>query len=198
MANGVQFSQKWDAVRKRIKKIPRFAHGVADTIRKGDANKLVAYWRAGIMGNTLGLFALKPETVARKMAKGYTNPYSPLYGLGFEGAKTYIKGMRVFKTSTGYRVQMINGKHHESELSLRSLFIVHEYGTTIRRGDRIIRIPARPAMTKSYEKLMLELRRKDPSKEFKKACNEFLNTGRSSTAQAIESRSRAMEAQNRE
>lgn len=196
MASGIKFSQNWGAVRKRIKKIPAFAHGVADTIRKGDANKLIAYWRAGIMGNTLGLFALKPETVARKLARGYTHPYSPLYGLGFEGSKTYIKGMRVFKTSTGYRVQMVNASHHESDLPLKALFVVHEYGTTIRRGDRIIRIPARPAMTKSYEKLMLELRRQDPSKEFKKACNEFLNTGRSSTAQTIASRASAMEAQN--
>jgi hypothetical protein len=197
MASGVKFSQNWDAVRKRIKALPRFAQGVADMQRKRDAQKLISYWRSGIMGNTLGLFALSPQTVARKMANGYAHPNSPLYGLGLEGSRTYIKGMRAFKTSRGYTVKMINGRHHSSKLSLASLFIVHEYGTTIRgAGGKIIRIPARPAMTKAYQKVIREISRADDSRDLKKACTEYLKSASSGTAKTIQSRANAAEGRN--
>lgn len=196
MASGVQFSKNWEAVRSRIRRLPQFAEGVADSQRKRDAENLISYWRSGLRENSLHLVPLKAETVARKIRRGYAMPASPLYGLGLEGTRTYIKGMRKFRTGKGYRVQMVNARHHESKLSLKSLFIVHEYGTTIRRGDKIIRIPARPAMQAAYTKVMAEIKSNDPSVELRRAAGEYVAKGHSATAEAVRRRAQAAEARN--
>jgi len=194
--SGMRFSSNWNAVRQRIRRLPQFAEGVASSSRKRDAHNLVSYWRTGLRSNSLGLAPLKPRTVQRKSAMNFAKPNSPLYGLGLEGVRTYIKGLRVFKTSRGFVVRMIDGRHHSSKLSLKSLFIVHEYGTTINRNGTIIRIPPRPAFLKSYQKVMNDIYSRDPSLELRKATMEFLRTGFSGTAKAIESRARAAEARN--
>lgn len=197
MANGIQFSTNWSAVKQRIRRIPKIAEGVADMQRSRDADDLIAIWRNGLINNTFSLIPLKPNTRSRKAKLGYRYPSSPLYGLGLEGSKTYIKGMRKYKTKRGYIVKMMNSKHHKSKLPLSALFIVHEYGATIKASNgRIIRIPARPAMQKSYDVLLRRLRSNDPSIEFKLAVSQFMKTGRQDLIKKIVSRAKEAEARN--
>lgn len=197
MANGIQFSTNWNAVRQRIRKIPKIAEGVASMQRARDADELITLWRNGLINNTFSLIPIRPETRAKKARLGYRYPDSPLYGLGLEGSRTYIKGMRKFKTKRGYVVKMVKGKHHESKLPLSALFVVHEYGTTIRaRNGRIIVIPARPAMQKAYASLLRRLRAKDPAIEFKLAVSQFMKTGRQELIKKIETRAKEAEARN--
>lgn len=192
----ITFSTNWNAVKQRIRKIPKIAEGVADMQRSRDADDLIAIWRNGLINNTFSLIPLKPATIAKKAKLGYRYPSSPLYGLGLEGTKTYIKGMRKFKTKRGYTVHMINGKHHESKLPLNALFIVHEYGTTITRNGKMIRIPARPAMQKSYDVLLRRLKVNDPTIEFGLAVDQFIKTGRVDLIKKILARAKKAEAQN--
>lgn len=193
----ITFSTNWNAVRQRIKRIPKIANGVADMQRSRDADDLISTWRNGLANNSFNLAPLKPATRARKARLGYRYPASPLYGLGLEGAKTYIKGMRKFKTRRGYTVHMIKGKHHKSDLPLSALFVVHEYGATIKtKGGKIIKIPARPAMQKAYTRVLNRLKAKDPAKEFKLAINQFIKQGRQDLIKKIESRAKEAEARN--
>lgn len=197
MANGIQFSTNWAAVKQRIRKIPTIAEGVAAMQRARDADDLIATWRAGLTGNTFRLVPLKQKTVDRKIALSYRYPTHPLYGLGLEGSYTYIKGMRKFRTKNGFVVRMIDGKHHTSKLSLASLFVVHEYGATIMSSSgRPIIIPARPAMQKAYTRVLNRLKAQDPSLEFRLAINQFILTGRRDLMQKIAERAREAEARN--
>lgn len=190
---GITFSTKWTAVRQRVRRLPKIAEGVADAQRKRDAHELVSRWRFGIENNTLGLEKLRPLTRARKVRLGYRRPSSPLYGLGLEGARTYIKGMRVFRKRRGYSVRMINGRHHKSKLPLSALFVVHEYGATTRKG---VRIPPRPAMQKAYAQVLRRLKSNDPAKEFGAAVNEYIRTGKRKLADIIARRAAEAEARN--
>jgi len=192
----ITFSTNWNATRQRIRKIPKIAEGVADMQRSRDADDLIAIWRNGLINNTFSLIPLKPDTRAKKARLGYRYPDSPLYGLGLEGSKTYIKGMRKFKTKRGYTVHMIKGKHHESKLPLNALFIVHEYGATITRNGKTFRIPARPAMQKSYDVLLRRLKANDPTIEFKQAVSQYMTTGRQELIKKITERAKKAEAQN--
>lgn len=198
MASGITFSTNWNAVKQRIKKIPQMkvAEGIADMQRKRDANELVNIWRDGLQKNSLGLQSLKFKTIARKRSLAYRYPSSPLYGLGMEGTKTYIKGMRAWKTAKGYTVHMIDGKHHGSKISLASLFIVHEYGTTINSNGKVIVIPARPAMQKAYARLLRRLKDRDPSLEFSRAINQYIREGKSDLIDKIKERAAEAEARN--
>jgi hypothetical protein len=197
MANGITFSTNWSAVKQRIRKIPKIAEGVADMQRSRDADELIAIWRTGLINNSFSLIPLKPDTRARKARLGYRYPSSPLYGLGLEGSKTYIKGMRKFKTKRGYTVHMINGKHHQSKLPLSALFVVHEYGATIKaHNGKLIVIPARPAMQKSYTRLLNRLKANDPTIEFTKAVNQYIAEGRHDLINKITSRAKEAEARN--
>lgn len=194
---GVVFSSNWNAVRQRIRRLPRLVDGVADAQRKRDAHELVTLWRSGIKDRKIYLVPLVPATIRRKRRIGYSKPETPLYGLGLDGPRTYIKGMRVFRTKRGYVVRMIDGRHHKSKLSLSSLFTVHEYGTTIKtKGGAIIRIPPRPAMQRAYESLLRSISARDPKAELVAAAEEFIQTGRESLSQRVHSRARAAEARN--
>lgn len=196
--SGITFSTNWNAVKQRIRKIPtmKIAEGIADTQRKRDANELVDIWRDGLQHNSLNLQSLKFKTIGRKRSLGYRYPSSPLYGLGMEGTKTYIKGMRVWKTAKGYTVHMIDGKHHDSKISLASLFVVHEYGTTINSNGKVIVIPARPAMQKAYARLLRRLKDRDPSLEFSRAINQYIREGKKDLIDKIKARAAEAEARN--
>jgi hypothetical protein len=197
MSNGITFSTNWSAVKQRIRRIPKIAEGIADMQRSRDADELISIWRNGLINNSFSLVPLKPDTKARKARLGYRYPSSPLYGLGLEGSKTYIKGMRKYKTKRGYTVHMINGKHHKSKLPLSALFVVHEYGTTIEKRDgTIIQIPARSAMHKAYAKLLRKLKAKDPSIEFKLAINQYIKTSNQALIKKINDRAKEAEARN--
>jgi hypothetical protein len=79
------------------------------------------------------------------------------------------------------------GNHHPDPdrpdakpISLRALFDVHEYGTTISNGfgrGIVIRIPPRPAMRYAYRRYMAERAKQDPALRMRAAIARFIRLG---------------------
>lgn len=165
------YSQNVKAVQARIKRLPRIYKDKIESMRKRDANDFIAYWRSGLLNNEFKLTPLADSTIARKIRLAYAKPQNPLYGLGFEGAHTYIKGMRVFRTKEGYVVRM-TGKHHDSKIDNHGLLLIHEYGCTYKDGHRL---PARPAMHEAYKRVLKDIKKRDSA--MTKSINRYLRSG---------------------
>lgn len=165
------YSQTTSAIKARIKRLPKIYEDYIDTKRKRDANDFIAYWRSGILNNEFKLTPLADSTIAKKIKLGMARPQNPLYGLGFEGAYTYIKGMRIFRTKDGYVVRM-TGKHHDSKVDNHGLLLIHEYGCTLKNGGRL---PARPAMHEAYKRVLKDIKKRDSAMASK--INSYLRSG---------------------
>jgi len=165
------YSQNVKAVQARIKRLPRIYKDKIESMRKRDANDFITYWRSGLLNNEFKLTPLADSTIARKIRLAYAKPQNPLYGLGFEGAHTYIKGMRVFRTKEGYVVRM-TGKHHDSKIDNHGLLLIHEYGCTYKDGHRL---PARPAMHEAYKRVLKDIKKRDSA--MTRSINRYLRSG---------------------
>lgn len=167
----MKYKNNVNAVKARIRRLPKIYEDHIVVARKRDANMCIEYWRSGILNDEFKLAPLAPSTLAQKIRLGCERPASPLYRLGFEGAHTYIKGLRMFRTKNGYVLRM-TGKHHDSKIDNHGLLMIHEYGCVLRNGGRI---PARPALHRAYEKTLKDIKKND--KALKSVINEYLRTG---------------------
>lgn len=165
------YSQKTSAIKARIKRLPKIYKDRIDTMRKRDAKDFISYWRSGLLNNEFKLTPLADSTIQRKIRLGMARPQNPLYGLGLEGAYTYIKGMRIFRTAKGYVVRM-TGKHHDSKIDNHGLLLIHEYGCTLKNGGRL---PARPAMHEAYKRVLKDIKKRDSAMIDK--INSYLRSG---------------------
>ena len=165
------YSQKTSAIKARLKRLPKIYEDRIDTMRKRDAKDFISYWRSGILNNEFKLTPLADSTIQRKIRLGMARPQNPLYGLGFEGAHTYIKGMRIFRTAKGYVVRM-TGKHHDSKIDNHTRLRIHEYGCTLKNGGRL---PARPAMHEAYKRVLKDIKKRDSAIADK--INDYLRSG---------------------
>ncbi len=186
----VRFSQNYWAKRKRIQRLPKLLAGIADTTTKKDAIGLIRVFREGIKNNSFRLKSLQPATVARKRSRGLPKPKTPLYAFGELEDKSYINMMRIRRLKKGYRVAQSWAKHHESELKLKDLFIVHEYGTVIIKKDgTVIRIPPRPAFSYAFRRYMAQRKKADETMEVRRAITRFVQTGKQDLMRKIMERS---------
>lgn len=167
----MKYSQKTSAIKARIKRLPKIYKEHIESARKRDANDFISYWKSGILNNEFKLTPLADSTIARKIKLGQARPQNPLYGLGFEGAHTYIKGMRAFRTKDGYVVRMV-GKHHDSKIDNHGLLLIHEYGCTLKNGGRL---PARPAMHEAYKRVLKDIKKRDSA--MTRSINRYLRSG---------------------
>lgn len=165
------YSQKTSAIKARIRRLPKIYMDYIKSARKRDANAFITYWRSGILNNEFKLTPLADSTIQRKIRLGMARPQNPLYGLGLEGAYSYIKGMRIFHNDKGYVVRM-TGKHHDSKIDNHTLLLVHEYGCTLKNGGRI---PARPAMHEAYKRVLEDIKGRDSAMTGK--INDYLRSG---------------------
>jgi hypothetical protein len=165
------YSQTTSAIKQRIKRLPKIYKEHIESARKRDANEFISYWKSGILNNEFKLTPLADSTITRKIKLGMARPQNPLYGLGLEGAHTYIKGMRIFRTAKGYVVRM-TGKHHDSKIDNHELLLIHEYGCTLKNGGRI---PARPAMREAYKRVLKDIKKRDSAMTSK--INAYLRSG---------------------
>lgn len=185
------YSSGYDAIRKRIAKLPKELNETIMAKRKLDAIRFIELFQEGIRDDIFGLERLKEITQTNKKALGYTKPDTPLYGKGDDDKASFINMLRIRKVKTGWVVFPSWAKHHSANMQLRQLLIIHEYGAIV-RGTKInkktgmqeqylIRIPPRPALTMAYMTLLKE--RRDDSREqaikVKKAIHDFI-TGASS------------------
>jgi hypothetical protein len=187
----IKFSDSYRAKIARIKRLPKISEDIMMSKLKRDTTNLIEEFQKGVRLNNFGLRKLQKVTVDGKFKLKYDKPDTPLYGLGDREDKSYINMFRIRKIKNGYKIYPSWAKHHKSKLSLRSLFLVHEYGCTISMPNgAVVRIPPRPALFKAYEILMNKKRRdkRETSKEVKTAMTEYINTGKKLLIDKIEKR----------
>jgi hypothetical protein len=169
------FSMNTEAVRSRLRRLPKLIDDHLDAFTKRDAEDFIKNFRAGIRNNSLRLAPLQPETIRGKKRRGYSHPASPLYGLRLEGTRTYTSSVRIYKIKKGWRVNVLDVKHHEADVSVKTLFHIHEYGAVINTGKAVIRIPARPAFRRAYEQTLARHRDKEASATVLEAITAAIN-----------------------
>lgn len=180
-----RYSAHGEAKRSRIRRLPEFLGEELRAVLKRDAVGVIRAWQHGIGKNGLGLKRLAESTIAGKIRKGYRKPKTPLYGAGEDEKRSYINALKLRRLKNGWKVFVSWAKHHESDLKLSALFIVHEFGATINTGRALIRIPPRPAFSLGFRKYMKSRRRREPTREVKRAITELIETGRAITHRRI-------------
>ena len=170
--------KRMDNIRSRIEKLPKYVGDVIKTKRKNDANIIIKTFQNAIENNNIGVDALKPLTIESKRKLNYSKPETPLYAKGKNEKRSYINMLYIQETQDGYTIRQKNHKHWKSKLTLRQLFLIHEYGTIIKRGNKLIRIPARSIFSKSYDRaLMMQIDNKQVFKEIQDAKAQYIVSG---------------------
>lgn len=150
----------------RLESIPQMVDEIIETKIKKDAMNLIKIFHDGIKENDLNLKPLRPKTIIQKAEMGFKRPITPLYGAGDDRKKnSYSNMLRMKKTKSGYKIYPSWGKHWKSQLKLRDLLGVHEYGRTINMPKRKLTVvlPPRPALHNTYQR-HLEHRKADKFK----------------------------------
>lgn len=171
----IQLSSSGRAKRLRIQRLPKQLELMADTFTLRDANELIKIFQEGIRDGTFDLEPLAPGTVASKRRAGLQRPRTPLYGQGDDQKRSLLNALLIRRTKNGYRVAPRAARHHTAALRLKQLLDIHENGAVIRHGDRVIRIPPRPAFTMAFRRLLIRLRRRDPAPEVVRALTSLVN-----------------------
>ena len=177
MSLKVNLSKKPAAILKRMKALPQLVDGALRGTRKLDAIGFIKTFQDGLKENSFGLASLDPKTIERKNKLGYDNPNSPLYGKGDREKNSYYNMWVIFPTANGYVVRPRNAKHWKSDLKLKDLFAVHEFGRTIQIGDRIIVLKPRPAGKIAFDKYLKTVSKKDTSQKVKRAITKYIKSG---------------------
>ena len=186
MAIGINLSPSYWATRKRIQRIPKMFLKTASAIVKKDALNLMNNFHNGIKQNSFRLAILADETIEKKVGLGLERPETPLYAFGDEKKeKAYLNSLRIRKLKNGWRVFVSRGMHHSGRISLIRLYGIHEFGAIIKKGDRLIRIPPRPALHKAFLRTLRQRKLKEDSKIVRKAYTQFLNKGQEKVVEIL-------------
>lgn len=191
-----KFSNKFYAVQKRLKALPKYLEKSVDSLTYNEGEEFIKEYQEGLKKDNFGLKRLHPVSKAMKRLKGYSQPNTPLYGAGETEKNSYINALRLRRIKNGYRVFISPAKHHDSELPLKALFDIHENGCLIKVTEKMraflpligihlrnetefIRIPPRPTRKKAFIRY-LEKRLKNDStvKKTQKAIKDYIKTGR--------------------
>jgi hypothetical protein len=166
-----------NAIKQRIHRLPELVDDVARTVTKKHARRMVQHFRSGLENREFDVKPLKMRTIKRKRAQGMSKPYNPLRGIGMDGTRTLVSSIRTWETANGYKVGFPDSAHHSGKVTVKALMAIHENGCLIRRGKRIVRLPARPVFALAYTKTLKGISDADPSSQLQKAAYELLDTG---------------------
>jgi hypothetical protein len=175
MAIEVKYSKNFDDIEKRLKRIPHLVEETMYTVTKKDATDFIRAFRSNIKFKRLSLTPLHPKTIGIKEKLGYSKPKTPLYGAGDDKDNSYINMFGLKKIKNGWKVYPRWAQHHRVAIQLRELLIIHEYGAIIETKDGgLQRIPPRPVVFQTYRDSLNKRKKKDNSKEIKKAINQYI------------------------
>lgn len=199
MAQAVKakFSKNYEAVKKRIQRLPKIIGNVAEGRIKKDLNNVIEEYRLGLKRNNFGLQQLNDFTVGKKSEAGYTKPRSPLYGAGESQRNSLYNALAIRKIKKGWRLYKRRAKHHSADLPLNVLLSIHEngaiiqvtekmrkflhwYGLHLRNDTLYIRIPPRPIVDKAIQRMLRKKMRKEQVGKVKKAMIQLIKTGHQS------------------
>lgn len=130
-------------------------------------------FKKGIKSKSFNLEPLHQLTIKRKQQMGLPLPKTPLYGEGERKEKSYINMFYLHPVTKGIKAEPKNIKHHRSDLKLKDLYIIHEYGGTW--GGRTI--PARPAGKLAFIRWGKGEGPAKISNEMQKAITKYARTG---------------------
>lgn len=178
---GVKFSNHYEAVRSRIKRLPVLLQAEVENLGYNDAVHLVELFKTGIKRSEFNLKPLKPATIARKERANYTSPETPLYGTN-RRKNRYNNMLEIVRTGQRWIVRPRKEKHWHASIGLDVMFDVHEYGATImgktRDGKPVrIRIPPRPAFRYAYNRMMREKAAQDQAEKLREKIVHYIKTG---------------------
>lgn len=174
---GFRFSDNYEAVKSRIRRLPKLIEDSADTFTKKDAVGVIEAFQDGIREDGLNLEQLQPQTVIAKQREGFTQPETPLYGEGDANRNSYINMFGIRKIKKGYRVYA-RWARHRSGLPLRDLFLIHERGALIGGpGGAVIRIPPRPAFNRAFARYLEKRLEAENVEAVQEAIRQYLETG---------------------
>lgn len=188
-----KFSKNYWAMQKRIQRLPELFIGVMESKMKKDATGLIDEFQDGIRDNSFRLENLKDGTVKRKRQLGFERPKTPLYGEGDNKKKnSYINMMRIRKVKNGFKVRPSVGMHYSGDISLRTLFYVHNFGTIIKaKNGSMIRIPPRPAFTKAFGRMMRKRKMRENTDKVKDAMLTYIRDAKIGSLEQIEKQNEA-------
>lgn len=185
MALKIKLSKNFEAVRSRVRRLPKFYGEMMSGVTKRDAIGVQRTFGTGISGRKFGLTPLKSETILSKQEKGFSKPSTPLYGEGESDERSYLNMMEVKKTKNGWSVGPSKRLHHSRKIRLKKLLEVHEFGKTISRGSGVIRIPPRPAFNRAFNQWLRKKKKIDPASKIRKAVNQLIKEGKDNLQKRI-------------
>lgn len=176
----VKFSNSFRAKMRRIKELPDKQFEKITSVLKFYALNTIKNFHDGIKSMSLGLKPLSDRHIEAKRKQGFSIPEAPLYAAGDDKKdNSYCNMMRIKKLKStkknGWAVYPSKKKHWKSKQKLKDLLVGHEYGTIKKRGNTMIRIPARPAYQRAFEKTLRDRSKRETSKVVKRAINEVIN-----------------------
>lgn len=178
---GIKFTKKLEETKKRLQELPKFMDDVMSSVVKEDCDTFIVSFQNHLRNNDLGITALKQETIDSKKRKGLKKPYHPLYGKGDDEKLSYINMFKLKKVNNGWEAIPKDEQHHESILTLKSLFEVHEHGMTIKKGNSLIKIPPRPVAMLTYRDLFVKKKLRKSVSIVSKGILEYILEGSKST-----------------
>lgn len=172
----VKFSTSYKQKRQRFVDSAQYFLEIGIELSKKDAIRMIKNFKEGIEKNN---FRLTPLTDASKKLKanwGAAYPNRPLYGVTNSNSPNSFKNMlRMRRVKNGYKVYPSWAKHENSDISLRDLLRIHEFGKIIVVTDKMrgflsangmhlkattkfIRIPPRNAFQKAVNRTLAQKR----------------------------------------
>jgi hypothetical protein len=177
----VTLSKTAEAVRARIRRLPKLMTMAIEAKAKKDAIAVITEFHDGIKESRYGLMPLASATIAAKSRAGYSDPEAPLYGKGDDAQpKSYMNMLRLRKMAKAWKVVPSKGWHWSRKIKLADMLKVHEYGCTITNGfgkGITIRIPPRPALRYAYRAVMYRRTKNDPARELREAALKLVKKG---------------------
>lgn len=173
------YSNNAKAKAKRIERLPKYYGNMMMGAIKSNMLGMIETFHDGIKSNDFGLVELKPKTIDRKTKQGFELPMVPLYGKGDDRKRdSYVNMLRITKVINGWKLYISTAMHWSQKIALYDLFIIHEYGCQIQRGETTIRIPPRPAFKLAYQKWMSKRGKdkRETSRNVKEAIRAYIET----------------------
>lgn len=177
----VQFSSHFEAMRSRMRRLPKLMDAELEASALRDAEELIRLFKDGIKKSEYQIKALKPATIEAKTRKNYPSPETPLYGTA-RRKNRYNNMLEIIKRERRYIVRPRKEKHWHASIGLDVMFDVHEYGATINGkapdGSSVrIRIPPRPVFRLAYNRFLREKLKHDDSAMLREKIVQYIKRG---------------------
>jgi len=190
----IKQSKRIETINNRLAKLPEVTGNVFSYYTKKEAVGFIKSFQRNLIKNKYGMSPLIDPSIKNKKEQGYTKPDIPLYGAGKKEKNSYYNMFLLRKMKNGYTVYPRWAKHHDSDIELRHLLSIHEYGCTIivtpkmrarlhyegihlKTETYLIRIPPRPIAYLTYRDSlqMWQKRKKRAVNEITKAIDQYVN-----------------------